>query len=529
MSDSSLGLTAVVATTKTARTLTRQTSSLVWQERPQTPAGWAVFTTALLAAALAYELKLQKQLTCPPRVFLQPGDDSSSKKNDTNNLYNLDNDAIQRIYDILTTNGGILAQAVQPSLWVGTRGSLASILALVAGIPHSKNCFRFRQILTAPLDGAILALDFEVPCDPIHPEHNTKQIFSSRPIDKPAVIILHGINNDSNSGYVRSLQRTLTNRGKIAIGLNFRGCGGTPLAAPRGYSGAYTNDLRSVVHHIESRLAPGVPLLLVGFSLGANLITKYLGEEGLSGTLPSCVAGGASLGNPLEIHSKKNVHFPFSQLIGQGVKLYLIEHWRVFKEGFAQYPEQNRQIKQALMSVTVDQFDAAVAPIILRNDPYYPFTSRIGYKDVEEFWQDACSYRFIKHISVPLLQIIAGDDKLVYHSFQQKLTHSIRNPNVISVETQCGGHLGWQESPPPSKAPAEDGFGGGPSWASRATADFIDAILETRKQTPTATTAAITSNRARQSKVSIETWEQPPPVSSFPSTKKPIPILRSRL
>ena len=161
MSDSSLGA-AVVATTQSARHLARRSSSRLWEERPQTPAGWTVFTTALLAAVVGYELQLQKQLTCPPYVFLQRRGDTQSN--------NFDNDMMQNIYERLTSNGGILAQAVQPSLWVGTRSSLASTLALVAGIPNSKKCFRFREIVTIPVDSAQLALDWEVPCDAHNPE-----------------------------------------------------------------------------------------------------------------------------------------------------------------------------------------------------------------------------------------------------------------------------------------------------------------------------------------------------------------------
>jgi predicted alpha/beta-fold hydrolase len=58
------------------------------------------------------------------------------------------------------------------------------------------------------------------------------------PIDLPVVLILHGINNNASFGYVKSLMRTCTNRGWLAVGMNFRGCGGVPLATPRAYNGA---------------------------------------------------------------------------------------------------------------------------------------------------------------------------------------------------------------------------------------------------------------------------------------------------
>ena len=526
------------AVRSSVRRLARRTSSRIWEERPQTPAGWAVLTSFVLSAVLGYELRLQKRLTCPPHVFLQGGGSGDNPS--------LDNDTMKKIYERLTLKDGILAQVVQPSLWVGTRSTLASSLALVGSISSRPDkFFQFREILTVPLDGAKLALDWEVPCvkDKVLGSENSKERFLSQPIQKPVIVILHGINNDSKSGYIRSLQRTLTNRGKIAIGMNYRGCGGVPLAAPRGFSGAYTNDIRCVVHKLASRLAPGVPLFLVGFSLGANLVTKYLGEEGLNGTLPKCVMGGAALGNPLHIHSKNNLSLFFNCLIGQGVKLHLLENWKVWNDALV-YPEIKRAMMTAIMATTVDQVDAAVAPVIIRNEPWYPYANKIGYENVEEFYADASSYRFIKHVSVPLLQIIAGDDKVVYHTFQQKLNYSISNPHVISVETNCGGHLGWQESPPPSNIAAEDRYGGGPSWASRATADFIDAILKTNDKVhspPASTTVTSPRPFVKEESKTFQVWERPPPPMdnsfninhseiSLPSTRKEsIQVLQSKL
>jgi predicted alpha/beta-fold hydrolase len=339
------------------------------------------------------------------------------------------------------------------------------------------------------LDGATLALDWEMTAKQQREvlskktHKNPKEYVLKGPIVQPVILILHGINNDSNAAYIRALQRTMTDRGYVAVGMNFRGCGGVPLSTPRGYNGAFTGDLRCVVQSIQARLAPNVPIFLVGHSLGANLVAKYLGEEGLSGTLPLCVAGGACLGNPLEIHSKNNMHTPWKQLLAWGVKLDMALQWRTLRKTLM-YPEFRRAYWKTLKASHIHEIDEALCPVTLRNDPYYPFAARIGYRNGEEYWDDASSYRFIKHISVPLFKIIAGDDKVVYHSFQRKLTHNILNPNIMSVETKCGGHLGWQESPPrDSNTSGSSILGGvGPSWAGRATADFIDAVMQTRRQ-----------------------------------------------
>ena len=155
---------------------------------------------------------------------------------------------------------------------MGTRGAVASTASyLLGGPPATEHHISFRQILTIPADGARIALDWELPplsktelSPTTSAKERTKQIVTRGGIQQPVVLVLHGMNNDSSFGYVRSLMRTFTNRGWVAVGMNFRGCGGIKLATPRCYNGAYTGDIRGVVQHIESRLAPNVPIFLVG-------------------------------------------------------------------------------------------------------------------------------------------------------------------------------------------------------------------------------------------------------------------------
>jgi predicted alpha/beta-fold hydrolase len=325
-------------------------------------------------------------------------------------------------------------------------------------------------------DGAMIALDWELPPSDAYSKsarERQEQVLNG-PIHQPVVLILHGINNDSSFGYVRSLMRECTNRGWIAAGMNFRGCGGAPVTTPRGYTGAYTGDLRGVVRSISARLADGVPMFLVGNSLGANLVTKYLGEEGLYGTLPKEVAGAISLGNPLHIHSK-HMGFPWGHILSLGARKGVLQNLRHFLP-MTKSPQYRRAIRNALLSNTIGEFDEAMAPIFIRNESAYPFSVKIGYEDGENYWQDASSYRVIRHVPVPLLLITSQDDFLVYKGSTGKMAYSVSNPNVMVVKTKCGGHLGWHESLPETFSV----LGLGTSWADAATADFIEAILHSR-------------------------------------------------
>lgn len=420
--------------------LVRRSSSMIQDSLPESPAGWTVLVTALLSAGLGYEVRLQQQLTAPPVVFCQASSLSNCNSNTRSAL-------MDRIYQKMTaTHDSILSRPIQPALFLGTRGMVASTAAYLLGGPslNPKDHVRFREVLTMTQDGAQLALDWEVPRD-TEDTNNDEAIQRSirgGPIRRPVVIILHGINNDASFGYMRSLQRTYVDRGWVAAGMNFRGCGGVPMTTPRGYHGAYTGDVRNVVLQIAARLASSsVPIFLVGNSLGANILTKYLGEEGAAGTLPPCVAGAASLGNPLLIHSGI-VRFPFNVLMALGIKKIYLENWHSLT---AMKDFHSKQcIRDAMLAPTIGQFDQATSPIFIRNDNAYPFGVKIGYENGESYWFDASSYRYLRHISVPFLNLTAQDDFLVSKPSRNKLGFCVSNPNVMVVETKCGGHLGWQ-------------------------------------------------------------------------------------
>lgn len=443
----------------------RRRRSSMLEQLPDTPAGWTVLLSCFLTAGLGYEIQLQNSLTQPPITFGQLPEGSD----------------IMSIFEKMTrTPESILSRPIQPSLFVGTRGVLSSTAAyLLDGPPSKEEHLRFRDVVHSTIDGAALGIDWEVPwkSDSTRVSQMTeierKTEIVQGPILEPVVIILHGINNDSSFGYMKSLQRSFANRGWNAAALNFRGCGGVPMTTPRGYNGANTNDLRSIVWTISGRMASHVPVFLVGNSLGANIMTKFLGEEGMSGTLPACVSGAASLGNPLSINSSL-VRFPFNVAMALGVRKTFLQNWSVFSKMTDKLSRQ--VVYKALLSPTIAGVDRASAPTLARNDPFYPFAFRIGYKDGNSYWLDSSSYRLVRHISVPFLNLTAEDDFLVAAPNRNRLGFCVSNPNIMVVETRCGGHLGWQESPP------ESSHFGSSAWSDIATSDFFDAIMKTNME-----------------------------------------------
>jgi hypothetical protein len=64
---------------------------------------------------------------------------------------------------------------------------------------------------------------------------------------------------------------------------------GVPMTSPLLYSAGHTDDTRQALMYIAQKF-PKAPLLGLGFSLGSNVITRYLAEEGTQARLHAACA-----------------------------------------------------------------------------------------------------------------------------------------------------------------------------------------------------------------------------------------------
>ena len=92
------------------------------------------------------------------------------------------------------------------------------------------------------------------------------------------VLVLHGLEGHTRRAYVLNTFRILQEAGMDPVGLNFRSCSGEPNRRARAYHSGETGDLGFVLSRLAERF-PDRRLGVVGFSLGGNVLPKYLGER----------------------------------------------------------------------------------------------------------------------------------------------------------------------------------------------------------------------------------------------------------
>ncbi|MBT8147857.1 MAG: alpha/beta fold hydrolase, partial [Gammaproteobacteria bacterium] len=103
------------------------------------------------------------------------------------------------------------------------------------------------------------------------------------------ILLLHGLCGCSQSSYIQSLQHRLGEAGYTSVAMNFRGCSGETNRLAKAYHSGVTADLDEVFQVLQKQY-PDSSFTAAGFSLGANVLLKWLGEEGEQSSLQRAVA-----------------------------------------------------------------------------------------------------------------------------------------------------------------------------------------------------------------------------------------------
>src|SRR5258708_34854332 len=116
--------------------------------------------------------------------------------------------------------------------------------------------------------------------------------WQSQPRERPTLVLVHGLEGSSESGYMRGLAERAFAAGWNAVRLNQRNCGGTEALTPTLYNSGLSGDYRAVLIELIQRDSLS-PLFFAGYSMGGNLVLKM--AAGRPGAAPRRLGGGAGV------------------------------------------------------------------------------------------------------------------------------------------------------------------------------------------------------------------------------------------
>lgn len=205
-------------------------------------------------------------------------------------------------------------------------------------------------------------------------------------------------------------------------------------------------DVRTVVNYVHKE-NPRAPLFLIGTSIGANVLIKYLGEDGEN--IP--VAGAVAVCSPWDLLigdrfiTRKRVQKFYDKALAFGLQGYAKLHQPHFSR-LANWEGIEK-------SLSIRDFDNHATRIVGK------------YETVDTYYRRNSSSIYVQSVSIPLLCISALDDPVCTRE-AIPWDECRANKNVVLATLKHGGHLAFFE-----------GITASSLWWVRAANEFLDVLL----------------------------------------------------
>ncbi|MBV2089833.1 MAG: hydrolase [Candidatus Thiodiazotropha sp. (ex Ctena orbiculata)] len=244
----------------------------------------------------------------------------------------------------------------------------------------------------------------------------------------PLVMLIHGLEGSISSHYVIPTLQALHRAGFSTLFMHLRGCSDEPNRLQRSYHSGASEDLNEILELLESRNQ--IPQAVVGFSLGGNLLLKYLSETGHRSRIDAAVAVSV----PFNLsQAATRLEQGLSRIYGR----YLLDKLKKSYIEKCQIRGFEKTIDLSAIQ-TIYQFDDKI-------------TSRLnGFNDADDYYSKSSSGTKLKEITTPTLIIHALDDPFMFPTNVPGLDQL--GPGVDLELCMNGGHVGFIQGNLPFRA-----------------------------------------------------------------------------
>lgn len=257
---------------------------------------------------------------------------------------------------------------------------------------------------------------------------------------RPLVILIHGLTGGEGSLYLVSQSRLLLEQGFTVLRLNLRGAGPSRATCADQYYAGRSQDFRALLKLLPVDLTRA-GVAVVGYSLGAAMLLKYLGEEGAAAPL----VAAASVSAPIDLSATSRSMLRRRNLVYHH---HLLGQMKEEATGAGAILTEAERAA-ILRCRTIWEYDQVfIAP-------------RYGFAGADDYYERCKPVRFMPDIRVPTLLLAARDDPWIpgalYDAYDWKA-----NTALTPLLTDAGGHVGFH------------GADDRQPWSDRAVLRFLD-------------------------------------------------------
>ena len=247
----------------------------------------------------------------------------------------------------------------------------------------------------------------------------------SRTATSRIAILLHGLEGNAQRSYMKGQADLLVKNGWDVCAVNYRGCSGEPNKLYRSYNAGTTDDLAEIVDHLLQK-DTYTAITLIGFSLGGNLLLKYLGE---GRQLPKEIKKAVAVSTPLRLDGSLEQLNKYHNWIYR--TSFLFDLKRKYRQKVTRFPSETSQSYKRRIGT------------LLEFDTVYTAPAH-GYTDAYDYYEKNSSLQFLPQIAVPVLILNATNDSFLSPKCFPA-DFAARSKDIFLEVPAWGGHVGFYE------------------------------------------------------------------------------------
>ncbi|XP_071943473.1 monoacylglycerol lipase ABHD2-like [Antedon mediterranea] len=357
----------------------------------------------------------------------------------------------------------ILNEIYQPTLLWGKSGHLQTFIYAKHGRfkKHSikkRTRSRTRKIVVLP-DKTTFTFDIFEP----------EKTHSSN--DDYTICIAPGIANTSDNSYIETFAWYGQQNGYRMVVLNHLGVlKSHKLTTPRIFTYGGTEEYAGMVDYVLKNFASS-KLIAVGFSMGANIVVKYLGEKPqrqkhFECALSICQGYDITLAKDV-LHEWDGFRRLYCFMMAENLKKYIRRNSHMlFGEGATAFRKKN-----GCADVSYDVEEIFKSTSLVHIDEHLN-RKMLGFDNLDDFYSWCSSSNHIHKVTIPMLMLNSEDDAIIPPKYNTTPDSYIKTADkAMYVTTKHGGHLGFYEGGyiKPNTV----------TWMERVSFQYINAVLDT--------------------------------------------------
>lgn len=244
----------------------------------------------------------------------------------------------------------------------------------------------------------------------------------------PLIVLIHGLTGCQDSLYMLRSAAAFLASGYPVLRLSLRGAGPSRPLCRSQYHAGRSEDLRDALLGLPADLAAN-GLLLVGYSLGGNMLLKFLAEFGRN--FPVLAAGSVSA--PIELAESSR-------------RFLDRRNWLYHRWLLARMKEETLAGPAGALDAAERRTVAAVRTVLEFDDRHV--APRNGFAGATDYYAQCSARAFLPAIEVPSLLIHAEDDPWIPADAYRAAMRA-GNARLTFLLAPGGGHVGFHDTSSP--------------------------------------------------------------------------------